>query len=192
MTSGNEPTTKSEWKHETETDSLLNNKKNVSTLNADHIHGNGDDQKINGFFSDAFDTLSLAVPIFISRLSWVGVGAFFAGPSLHLYTLVFYFECFSRNTQILICFLSYLFQPSFLSNQMTTTDTSLLGHVGANALTAQALSDLWTMCTGVFIQGRVLSIVCGQAVGANNLKLAATYLQVSIVVLGSISALVIL
>lgn len=147
MTSDKGSTTKSEWKYETETDSLLNDKQNVSNLKDDHIHGNENDQKIKGFISDAFDTLSLAVPIFISRLSWVG---------------------------------------------MTTTDTSLLGHVGADALAAQALSDLWTMCTGVFIQGRVLSIICGQAVGANNIKLAATYLQVSIVVIGIISVLVIL
>ena len=33
---------------------------------------------------------------------------------------------------------------------MKTTDTALLGHVSARALSAAALSDLWTMCTGVY------------------------------------------
>lgn len=50
--------------------------------------------------NDVYDTTKLAVPIFFSRLSWVG---------------------------------------------MKTTDTAFLGHVSAEALSASALSDLWTM-----------------------------------------------
>ena len=73
---------------------------------------------------------------------------------------------------------------------MTTTDTSLLGHVGSDALAAQALSDLWTMCTGVFMQGRVLGIICGQAVGAKNFKLSSIYLQVSLIFQGVIAIFV--
>ena len=42
---------------------------------------------------------------------------------------------------------------------MKTTDTALLGHVSADALAAAALSDLWTMCTAVLIQGRILSVL---------------------------------
>lgn len=49
---------------------------------------------------------------------------------------------------------------------MKTTDSALLGHVSADALAAAALSDLWTMVTGVLIQARVLSVLCGAAVGA--------------------------
>lgn len=66
---------------------------------------------------------------------------------------------------------------------MKTTDSALLGHVNADALAAAALSDLWTMCTAVFIQGRILSVLCGAAVGAGNPKLAGIYLQVSYFVL---------
>mmetsp|Transcript_2497 Transcript_2497/g.6527 ORF Transcript_2497/g.6527 Transcript_2497/m.6527 type:complete len:522 (-) Transcript_2497:1843-3408(-) len=73
---------------------------------------------------------------------------------------------------------------------MKTTDTALLGHVGAEALSASALSDLWTMCTGVLIQGRVLGILVGQAVGARNPTLAGIYLQVSYVVLSAVSLVV--
>jgi hypothetical protein len=35
---------------------------------------------------------------------------------------------------------------------MKTTDSALLGHVSADALASAALSDLWTMCSGVLIQ----------------------------------------
>jgi multidrug resistance protein, MATE family len=66
---------------------------------------------------------------------------------------------------------------------MKTTDTSLLGHVSVDALAASALSDLWTMCTQVLLQGRVLGIICGSAIGAGNPKLAGIYLQVSYYVL---------
>lgn len=66
---------------------------------------------------------------------------------------------------------------------MKTTDTALLGHVSADALAAAALSDLWTMCTAVLVQGRILSVLCGSAVGAGNPKLAGIYLQVSYAVL---------
>jgi len=70
---------------------------------------------------------------------------------------------------------------------MKTTDTALLGHVSSQALAASALSDLWTMCTVVFIQGRILSVLCGAAVGAGNPKLAGVYLQVSYVVLAGLA-----
>jgi MATE family multidrug resistance protein len=83
----------------------------------------------------------------------------------------------------------FLAQVSWLG--MKTTDTALLGHVGADALAAAALSDLWTMCTAVLIQGRVLGILVGGAVGANNPKLAGIYLQVSYVVLSILAVLVI-
>jgi Na+-driven multidrug efflux pump len=61
---------------------------------------------------------------------------------------------------------------------MKTTDTALLGHVSARALSASALSDLWTMCSAMLVQGRVLSILVGGALGAGNPKLAGTFLVV--------------
>ena len=74
---------------------------------------------------------------------------------------------------------------------MKTTDTALLGHVSRQALSASALSDLWTMCTQVFVtSGNVLGVLVGSAVGAGNPRLAGIYLQVSLVVLGSLSILV--
>ena len=73
---------------------------------------------------------------------------------------------------------------------MKTTDTALLGHVSANALAAAALSDLWTMCTGVLVQGGILSVLCSSAVGAGNPKLAGIYLQVSYFVLAGLGLLV--
>lgn len=73
---------------------------------------------------------------------------------------------------------------------MKTTDAALLGHVSADALAAAALSDLWTMTTGVLTQGRVLSILCGSAIGAGNPKLAGIYLQVSYYVLTFLSLIV--
>jgi len=97
---------------------------------------------IRSIFGDAIDTLHLAAPIFISRVSFTG---------------------------------------------MKTTDTALLGHVSGKALSAAALSDLWTMCTGVFIQGGAVSILVGQSVGANNHNLALVYLRISYFVLGLIS-----
>ena len=99
-------------------------------------------ETVGGIIDDAIDTLHLAAPIFISRVSFTG---------------------------------------------MKTTDTALLGHVSGEALSAAALSDLWTMCTGVFIQGGALSILVGQAVGARNHKLALVYLRISYLVLGLIS-----
>jgi multidrug resistance protein, MATE family len=66
---------------------------------------------------------------------------------------------------------------------MKTTDSALLGHVSVDALAASSLSDLWTMCTAVLIQGRVLGVLCGNAIGAGNPKLAGIYLQVSYFVL---------
>jgi MATE family multidrug resistance protein len=96
----------------------------------------------SSIFEDAIDTLHLAAPIFISRLSFTG---------------------------------------------MKTTDTALLGHVSGKALSAAALSDLWTMCTGVFIQGTAVSILAAQAVGADNHNLALIYLRISYFVLGLIS-----
>mmetsp|Transcript_23732 Transcript_23732/g.32674 ORF Transcript_23732/g.32674 Transcript_23732/m.32674 type:complete len:508 (-) Transcript_23732:78-1601(-) len=84
--------------------------------------------------------------------------------------------------------------PIFISMSswvtMKTTDTALLGHVGTHFLSASAISDLWTQSTGVLIQGRVLGMFCGQAFGAGNKHLAGIWLQVSYVVLGCISLLV--
>lgn len=86
--------------------------------------------------------------------------------------------------------------PIFLSMLswvgMKTTDTALLGHVSADAIGAAALSDIWTMCSGVLIQGRVLSVLCGSAVGAGNPKLAGIYLQVSYYVLSYLVAIVVI
>jgi len=95
--------------------------------------------------AEAADIFKLAVPIFIARLSFVG---------------------------------------------MKTTDTALLGHVSREALSASALSDLWTMCSLVFVSGRILGVFIGSDVGAGNHKLAGIYLQVSLVVLGSMSLFV--
>ena len=83
---------------------------------------------------DVIDTLRLAIPIFIARVSYVG---------------------------------------------MKTTDTALLGHVSGEALSAAALSDLWTMCTAVLIQGRVLTILVRQSIGAGNNYLAIVYFRIS-------------
>lgn len=77
-------------------------------------------------------------------------------------------------------------------NQMKTTDTALLGHVSGRALSAAALSDLWTMCTGVLLQGRVLGILVGQSIGAKNYKLALVYLRISITILAILSVAVII
>jgi Na+-driven multidrug efflux pump len=73
---------------------------------------------------------------------------------------------------------------------MKTTDTALLGHVSRDALAAAALSDLWTMCTAMLIQGRVLDVLVGGALGANNPKLAGIYLQVAYLVTGVVSIFV--
>ena len=84
--------------------------------------------------------------------------------------------------------------PIFLSQVswvgMKTTDTALLGHVSAQALAAAALSDLWTMTSLVFINGRVLGIFVAQAVGAGNPKLGGIYLQVSYFVLSILAVFV--
>jgi multidrug resistance protein, MATE family len=85
-----------------------------------------------------------------------------------------------------------IFLTMFSWVAMKTTDSALLGHVSADALAASALSDLWTMCTFVFIQGRVLSILCGNAIGAGNPKLAGIYLQVSYYVLSWVLVFVII
>eukprot|EP00549_Striatella_unipunctata_P007765 CAMPEP_0118689444 /NCGR_PEP_ID=MMETSP0800-20121206/9495_1 /TAXON_ID=210618 ORGANISM="Striatella unipunctata, Strain CCMP2910" /NCGR_SAMPLE_ID=MMETSP0800 /ASSEMBLY_ACC=CAM_ASM_000638 /LENGTH=467 /DNA_ID=CAMNT_0006586847 /DNA_START=108 /DNA_END=1508 /DNA_ORIENTATION=- len=95
---------------------------------------------------DAWDTIQLGFPIFLSMISWVG---------------------------------------------MRTIDTALLGHVSAEALSAASLSDVWTMCTGVLVQGRSLGILAGQAIGAGNPKLAGTYLQVSYLLLSVVAIFVI-
>ena len=71
---------------------------------------------------------------------------------------------------------------------MKVTDTALLGHVSSHALTASALSDLWTSATGVLIQGRVLSIFVGNAIGAGEPKLAGEWLQLTLLVQACIAA----
>lgn len=70
---------------------------------------------------------------------------------------------------------------------MKTTDSALLGHAGTRYLDAAALSDLWTSSFGVFISGGVLGTFCGQALGAGNNKLVGVWLQISLVILGSIA-----
>jgi Na+-driven multidrug efflux pump len=75
---------------------------------------------------------------------------------------------------------------------MKTTDTALLGHVSADALSAAALSDLWTMCTAMLVQGRVLDVLVGGAVGAGNPKLAGIYLQVAYLVTSFVAIFVII
>lgn len=47
--------------------------------------------------------------------------------------------------------------------------------------------DLWTMCTAVLIQGRVLDVLVGGAVGAGNPKLGGIYLQVALVVISVVA-----
>ncbi|EJK55699.1 hypothetical protein THAOC_24540 [Thalassiosira oceanica] len=94
------------------------------------------------FKDDVLDTLHLAGPIFVSRVSWVG---------------------------------------------MKSTDTALLGHTSGDALSAAALSDLYTMCTAVLIQGRVLGILVGQTCGADNRHLAVVYLRISVAVLSALA-----
>jgi MATE family multidrug resistance protein len=74
---------------------------------------------------------------------------------------------------------------------MKITDTALLGHVSGRALAASALSDLWTMWSLVLLDGRVLGILVGGAIGAGNPKLAGIYLQISCLVVGCISVFVI-
>ena len=59
---------------------------------------------------------------------------------------------------------------------MKVTDSAMLGHVSKEALSAAALSDLWTDSTGVFLQGRVLGTFVGNAVGAENYEMAGIYL----------------
>ncbi len=66
---------------------------------------------------------------------------------------------------------------------MKSTDTAVLGHVSSDALEGASLSDLWTSASSVMIQGNVLNVLCGQAVGAGNPKLIGAWLQVSLVVL---------
>jgi MATE family multidrug resistance protein len=73
---------------------------------------------------------------------------------------------------------------------MKTTDSALLGRVSREALSASALSDLWTMCSMAFMNGRILGVLVGGAVGAGNPKLAGIYLQVSYVVLAGMSVIV--
>lgn len=73
-----------------------------------------------------------------------------------------------------------------------TTDTGLLGHLSEKALSASALSDLWTMTTSVLLSGQILGVLIGGAVGANNPKLAGIYLQVSYAVLFTLSIFVII
>ena len=94
---------------------------------------------------EIWDILQLGVPIFVSRLSFVG---------------------------------------------MKTTDSALLGHVNREALSASALSDLWTMCSQVLLSGQILGVLVGGAIGAGNPKLAGIYLQVSYVVLSVIGVFV--
>lgn len=115
----------------------------LHVISRDHIITSSN----TSYWADALDTVQLGVPLFVARLSWVG---------------------------------------------MKTTDSALLGHVSAEALAAAALSDLYAMSTLVLVQGRILSVFVGQAVGASNPRLAGVYLQVSLLILGMLSLFVIL
>jgi len=84
--------------------------------------------------------------------------------------------------------------PLFLSSAswvgMKTTDTALLGHLeesGTLYLSAVAVADLWTSSTGVFIQGRVLGVFVGHAVGAGRPEMAGVWLQVSLTCLAPLA-----
>mmetsp|Transcript_53327 Transcript_53327/g.126066 ORF Transcript_53327/g.126066 Transcript_53327/m.126066 type:complete len:442 (+) Transcript_53327:30-1355(+) len=67
------------------------------------------------------------------------------------------------------------------------TDTALLGHVGTDVLAASAIADLWMSSTGVFTMGGILSTFVGNAVGAGNKKMGGVWLQVSLIVVGSVT-----
>ena len=83
-----------------------------------------------------------------------------------------------------LCGLTMAFFVSSVSwVAMKSTDTAILGHVGTRYLDATALSDLYTMSTGVFVQGRVLGVFVSQAIGADNKRLAGAWLQTSYAVL---------
>ena len=62
---------------------------------------------------------------------------------------------------------------------MKTTDTSLMGHVGSDALDASSYSDLYTQSSGVFITAGSLGVFTGQAYGAKNYKMVGVWLQVA-------------
>jgi multidrug resistance protein, MATE family len=64
--------------------------------------------------------------------------------------------------------------------------------VSQKALAASALSDLWTMTSQVLLNGRILGVLVGGAIGAGNKILAGVYLQVSYVVLFAVSIIVII
>ena len=119
---------------------LLSTQDIEKNINADTV-----EKTIESISTDVMDTLHLAMPIFMSRISYTG---------------------------------------------MKTVDTALLGHVSGAALSAAALSDLWTSCTYVFIQGRALSILVAQATGANNYSLALIYLRISYSILAMMSIFV--
>ena len=131
---------------------------------------------------DIFDTVKLGVPIFVAMLSWVGVSVETLEQRMQHRKRV---NTVSRVRHLTLSILHVLWQ-------MKTTDTALLGHVSAESLSAAALSDLWTMCSGIMIQGRVLDILVGGAVGAGNPKLAGIYLQVAYAVISVVGVFVII
>jgi len=75
---------------------------------------------------------------------------------------------------------------------MKTTDTAILGHVGTEFLAASSISDLYTSSSGVFLSGRIVGVLCSQAIGAENPELAGIWLQVALFVLFCVSIPVIL
>ena len=73
---------------------------------------------------------------------------------------------------------------------MKATDTALLGHLseeGTLYLSAVAVADLWTSSTGVMIQGRVLGMFVGQALGAGTPEMCGVWLQVSLACLAPLA-----
>lgn len=67
------------------------------------------------------------------------------------------------------------------------TDSALLGHVSTEVLSATAVADLWMSSTGVVTFGGVLGTFVGNALGADNKKMAGVWLQVSLAVLMAVT-----
>jgi MATE family multidrug resistance protein len=94
--------------------------------------------------------------------------------------------------------LTRLAAPIFISRISSTlknvTDTAILGHIDADSrfLLASALADMWMQSTGCMMNGRVLSVFCGQAFGAGNKPMAGIWLQVSLSVLAAVALPVLL
>jgi hypothetical protein len=67
-----------------------------------------------------------------------------------------------------------LFMSSFSLAALRTTDSAVLGHTSTYALAVFSVADIWMKSSDVFLSGRVLSVLCSQAVGAGNKQLLGT------------------